>query len=182
MRWCNDKYKLDAKRQLDEWLKSLGYYTVQYIGYCADEVKRFSKRKGKRERYPLVEFGINESEILAWAKKHPIYNNYYKTNKRCGCMYCPLASSIGKAYLYKYYPENFKYMIDKARETEKEIAERVANLYRAFRETLNTTQIIKRKWQKQNGLKNWKLWRNKQTTNKLQCLICKSKKRGVGIG
>lgn len=120
-RWCNSKYKLDAKKQLDEWLKSLGCYTVMYIGYCADEVKRFSKRE--KERYPLVEFGINENEILAWAKKHPIYNNYYKTNTRCGCMYCPMASSVNKAYLYKYYPENFKYMIEKAREHEKEMSE-----------------------------------------------------------
>lgn len=36
-RWCNNEYKLSAQRQLDKWMKSLGYYVVHYIGYCADE-------------------------------------------------------------------------------------------------------------------------------------------------
>lgn len=102
-------------------MKSLGYYTVFYIGYCADEEKRFLKRMTptKREIYPLAENNVNESEIWKWAKDQPIYNNYYKTNKRCGCMYCPMAAYINFAYLYKYYPENFTYMIEKMRETEK---------------------------------------------------------------
>lgn len=39
VRWCVSKYKLDAKKQLDEMLKSSGYYSVSYIGYCLDEEK-----------------------------------------------------------------------------------------------------------------------------------------------
>ena len=70
------------------------------------------------EIYPLVENGFNESEILEWAKTQPIFNRYYLTNRRCGCMYCPLSSMIAWAYLCKYYPENWKYAIDKMRETE----------------------------------------------------------------
>lgn len=102
-------------------MKSLGFYTVFYIGYCADEKKRFMKRMTptNREVYPLVDFGVNENEILEWAKNQPIYNNYYKTNKRCGCMYCPMSSYINFAYLFKYYPDNFDFMITKMRETEK---------------------------------------------------------------
>lgn len=120
-RWCNDKYKLSAKKQLQDYMKSLGFYTVFYIGYCADEEKRFLKRMTPtmREIYPLAENDINESEIWEWAKDQPLYNNYYKTNKRCGCMYCPMASYINFAYLLKYYPTNFAYMIHKMRETEK---------------------------------------------------------------
>lgn len=119
-RWCNSEYKLSAQRQSVSWMKSLGYYTVHYIGYCADEEKRYAKRGDKvKEVYPLVEFGINEGEIWEWAKDQPVYNNYYKTNKRCGCMYCPMGSKMQMAYLYKYYPENFEYMIGKMRETEK---------------------------------------------------------------
>lgn len=119
-RWCNSVYKLDCEKQLKEWLNSLGYYNVQYIGYCADEEHRFAKRKNaqKLERYPLAENGINEDVILEWAKTQPIFNNYYKTNKRCGCMYCPMSSYMQFAYLYKYYPENFRYMLEKMRETE----------------------------------------------------------------
>lgn len=119
-RWCNNHYKLDAKKQLQEFMESLGFYTVFYIGYCADEEKRFMKRMTptNREVYPLVDFGINENEIWEWAKGQPIYNNYYKTNKRCGCMYCPMSSYINFAYLLKYYPDNYNFMIAKMRETE----------------------------------------------------------------
>ena len=33
-------------------------------------------------------------------------------------MYCPMSSFLNFAYLYKYYPENFRYMLEKMRETE----------------------------------------------------------------
>lgn len=120
-RWCNDKYKLDACKQLQDWMRSLGFYTVQYIGYCADEEKRFLKRTSltKREVYPLAENGIIEADILEWAKAQPLFHEYYKTNRRCGCMYCPMSSYINFAYLLKYYPENFEFMIARMRETEK---------------------------------------------------------------
>lgn len=38
-------------------------------------------------------------------------------------MYCPMSSFLNFAYLYKYYPENFRYMLEKMRETE-ELRER----------------------------------------------------------
>lgn len=119
-RWCNDKYKLDSKKQLEEWMKSLGYYVVHYIGYCADEENRFLKRKSDREIkiYPLAQNGIKEDTIWEWAKTQSIFNHYYETQRRCGCMYCPIASLLNFAYLYKYYPQNFTYMIAKMKETE----------------------------------------------------------------
>lgn len=117
-RWCNSMYKLDAKNQLTQYMKSLGKNTIFYIGYCADEFKRFDKRAQTNEIYPLAENGINENVILEWAKNVDIFNHYYLTNTRCGCMYCPLANKLNVAYLYKYYPENYKYMLDKMRETE----------------------------------------------------------------
>ncbi len=120
-RWCNSAYKLDAARQLSEWMESLGCYVVSYIGYCADEERRFNKRLSsqKIERYPLVENGIAEDGIWKWAKSQPIFNHFYETNKRCECMYCPMSSYITYAYLLKYYPENFDFMISRMRETEK---------------------------------------------------------------
>ncbi len=117
-RWCNSRYKLDAKRQLENFMKSLGFYAVFYIGYCVDEEKRFLKRGLQHERYPLVENDIKEDSILEWAKKQPIFNHYYETNRRCGCMYCPMSSYMNYAYLYKYYPDKFAYMLGKMKETE----------------------------------------------------------------
>lgn len=118
VRWCNSRYKLDAKKQLCEFLKSQGLYCVSYIGYCVDEVKRYNKRDNINEVYPLVDFNISESYILDWAKNIPIFNDYYKYNKRCGCMYCPMSSYMNYAYLLRYYPENFEFMISKMKETE----------------------------------------------------------------
>lgn len=120
-RWCNSAYKLDCAKQCEEWLNSLGYYTVAYIGYCADEEQRVNKRALRQdiERYPLLENGITEDVIWEWAKTQPIFNHFYETNRRCGCMYCPVTSYSNYAYLYKYYPDNFKFMIKKMRQTER---------------------------------------------------------------
>lgn len=129
-RWCNSKYKLDARRQLDDFLKSIGCYCVTYIGYCSNEIKRYTNRGEKvKEVYPLVENGINENVIWEWAKQQPIYNNYYVSNNRCGCMYCPMASKMQMAYLLKYYPENFEFMMSRMRETEKAREEELGRPY-----------------------------------------------------
>lgn len=48
IRWCNEHYKLDCKKQHDKWLASQGYYTVSYIGFCADEEKRFKRNDWKK--------------------------------------------------------------------------------------------------------------------------------------
>lgn len=117
-RWCNNSYKLDAKRQLDEFIKSQGAYTVYYIGYCKDEVKRYLKRTNTKEIYPLVELGIVEEDVLRWAKGQPIFNSYYKTQRRCGCMFCPMASRINLAYLLKYYPDKYSELMAMTKETE----------------------------------------------------------------
>ena len=120
VRWCSYTYKADANKQLQSWLKELGFFTVWYIGFCADETHRFKENKVKKgiERYPLAENGITEDVIWEWAKTQPIFNHFYETQRRCGCMYCSMSSYMNFAYLYKYYPENFDYMIGKMRETE----------------------------------------------------------------
>ena len=117
-RWCNSKYKLDAQKQLVEFMKKQGYNTIFYIGYCVDEERRYLDRCILNERFPLVEENISEDYILNWAKNVPIFNDYYKFNRRCGCMYCPLISFPSFAYLLKYYPNNYKYFIDKLLDSE----------------------------------------------------------------
>ena len=62
--------------------------------------------------------GITEDEILEWAKQQPISNDYYKYNRRCGCMYCPMMSLENTAYLFHYYPEEYKKLFQLARQTE----------------------------------------------------------------
>ena len=119
-RWCNDKYKLDSLKQLKEFMLSKGCYVVNYIGYCADEMNRVQTEINAKQKnvYPLVENNILEDEILEWAKQQPIYNDYYKYNRRCGCMYCPLASMDNLAYLLHYYPQEYETLIKLAKDTE----------------------------------------------------------------
>lgn len=99
---------------------SKGCYVVNYIGYCADELDRVNTERNQKQKnvYPLVENGIFEDDILAWAKEQPIYNDYYKYNKRCGCMYCPMMSMQNSAYLAHYYPEEYKKLVELAKSTE----------------------------------------------------------------
>lgn len=123
-RWCNSKYKLDAKRQLTEYLRSQGLRTVSYIGYCADETNRFSKRRGIDEIYPLVDAGITEDEILQWAQCQHCFHGWYITQKRQGCMFCPMANYSQYAYMLKYYPIMYGQMIDMMRKTERELTSR----------------------------------------------------------
>lgn len=131
VRWCNSEYKLDAKRQLVELLKSQGLECIHYIGYCADEHKRFEKRKenGITEIYPLVDFDIHEKDILNWAKNVELFNDYYKINKRCGCMFCPCANLLQHAYTLKYYPQQYDEMIAYMKETEYIVSKRREKKY-----------------------------------------------------
>ena len=127
-RWCNSQYKLDAKRQLESFLKSQGCFLVNYIGLCADEQKRFRYKETKDGIplviYPLVDFNINEDIILKWAQTQPIFNDYYIYNKRCGCMCCPLSSTEGLVYTKKYYPDQYDYLMGLALKHEKEMAKK----------------------------------------------------------
>lgn len=153
-RWCNNHYKLDAQKQLVEFMKSLGYNTYFYIGYCKDEERRYNKKSNiLNERYPLVEGGVLEQDIWEWAKTQPIFNDYYKYNKRCGCMYCPMSSLLNFAYLYKYYPQNFEYMLSKMRESEKKVSEKYGRPFviRGKNPNYNADyieNIVKTKWLK----------------------------------
>lgn len=120
VRWCNSKYKLDALQQLKEFMVTRGCYVVSYIGYCADEQHRANGKchLNQKNIYPLIENGIIEDIILEWAKTQPIFNDYYKFNLRCGCMFCPMSSMENHAYLLYYYPEQYELMMNLARHTE----------------------------------------------------------------
>lgn len=151
-RWCNSTYKLDAKKQLDQFMKSQGCYVVSYIGYCADEEKRYAHRgEKKKEVYPLVDFGITEDRIWQWAKTQPIFNNFYKVNRRCGCMYCPAADRYNLAYLLTYYPHEYERFMQLCRDTESAVERKTGKKHSIFQGNAkyNTDWVdrsIKEKW------------------------------------
>lgn len=123
VRWCNTKYKLDCEAQLKKLLKNNGCKPVKYIGLCADETKRFKYEVGNITEnsdtiYPLAEEGITEASIYEWAKKQPIFDNYYHFNYRQGCMFCPMASMRELAYMKVFYPDSFDKLMEYHKEYE----------------------------------------------------------------
>lgn len=124
-RWCNSEYKLDCKKQLNKWIADQNCRPLAYIGLCADEKQRFKYDIGDWEEqdvcYPLAEEGIEEWQILEWAKKQPIFENYYNYFTRQGCRMCPQMSMLEMAYLLKTDEPTFNYMFDCIRKTEDKI-------------------------------------------------------------
>lgn len=124
-RWCSNQYKKSCHDQLDKWIKSQNCRPVMYIGFCADEVKRFKYqlkdyKEGFDEVYPLALEGIEEHTILDWAKNIDIFENWYKIFERQGCMMCPLSTMKERAYIKIKYPELYKYYMDLAYKSENE--------------------------------------------------------------
>lgn len=121
-RWCNSDYKLDCKKQLNEWILQQNCRPLAYIGFCADETKRFKYELGEWENqeccYPLAEEGITEDVILEWAKTQPIFKGWYKHFKRQGCMICPQLSRKEMAYLSLHYPDVWNKWIEMIRKYE----------------------------------------------------------------
>ena len=124
-RWCNSDYKLDCKKQLNEWIASQNCRPVAYIGFCADEENRFKYEIGNWKSqdvcYPLAEEGIEEWQILEWARNVPLFDDYYKYFDRQGCKLCPFLSMKELAYLYKTDQETFEYMFSCLKQTEQRI-------------------------------------------------------------
>lgn len=127
-RWCNNPYKIDCKRQLNEWIREQNCRPIAYIGFCADEVKRFrfdianEDWKLQDECYPLAEEGIEESFILQWARKQDIFSDYYKLFDRMGCKMCPMASMLEWAYFLKKEPKEYEESINLIKNTELKVA------------------------------------------------------------
>lgn len=121
-RWCNSDYKLDAEKQMISWIESQGCRPVAYIGFCADETRRFKYQLGNWEKgnicYPLAEEGICESEVLSWARTQPIFMDWYKYFLRQGCRYCPNLSMKEIAFMCKYEPESFEFFFKCIKEYE----------------------------------------------------------------
>lgn len=114
-RWCNSKYKLDAERQVTDWVKSQNCRPIAYIGLCADETNRFKYEIGSNWKlgdkcYPLAEENIPENVILDWAKNCYIFNNWYNVFKRQGCMFCPNLTQGELAYMKIFYPASYEFL------------------------------------------------------------------------
>lgn len=144
-RWCNSEYKLDAEKQMIKWIESMNCRPVAYIGFCADESRRFKYEIGNWEKeqicYPLAEEGIEEKDILMWARTQEIFRDWYKYFDRQGCKLCPCLSRKEIAYMCKYEPETYEQYFDYIRSYEQQF-----NTMLWGEPCDNVKERIERKW------------------------------------
>lgn len=108
--WCNDRLKQRPFRAYEKQLKEAGEYTI-YLGIAADEPRRLAKLEENRKS-PLAEWKMTEEDCLNYLKEKDLYNPLYDRFKRTGCYLCPKQSLKSLRILRKYYPEQWKYMLE----------------------------------------------------------------------
>lgn len=99
-RWCTAMLKT---RQINRLVRRLSknYKVVEYVGIAADERHRM---KGKN--YPLVDWGMSESDCLAYCKVRGFdWDGLYDLFPRVSCWCCPLQGLDELRCLRKQFPE-----------------------------------------------------------------------------
>lgn len=119
-RWCNRSFKMDTLRDIDKAFPK--NKVIRYVGLCANETSRVKDKDN--EIYPLYEMGVFEETIWKWAKNQPLFNDYYKYNRRQGCMYCPMQDMNNSKYNSIYYPDIYNWYMGLAEESEKIISDK----------------------------------------------------------
>ncbi len=98
-RWCTAMLK---QRIIERYLRDLAkeYDVVQYIGIAADEPRRIHEHC-----YPLVEWGMTESDCLAYCKERGFdWDGLYDLFSRVSCWCCPLQPLSELRTLRKQFP------------------------------------------------------------------------------
>lgn len=108
--WCNDRLKQRPFRTYEKQLKEQGEYII-YLGIAADEPRRLAKLEANRKA-PLAEWGMTETNCLDFLKERDLYNPLYDRFKRTGCYLCPKQNLKALRTLRKYYPEQWKRMLE----------------------------------------------------------------------
>ena len=90
---------------------------VWYVGIASDEAGRIngaeSKRGGVFKSYPLIDWGMTEEECLDYCLKRGFdWGGLYDHFSRVSCFCCPLKGKRELRILRKYYPEQWKQMLE----------------------------------------------------------------------
>ena len=107
-RWCT----CIKNTTIGKWARSQGAGTVQCIGIAADE----NRPMKDGFRYPLVEWGVTESDALAYCLEHGYdCGGLYEHMDRASCWCCPLQSLKSARALRKFHPELWTELMDMER-------------------------------------------------------------------
>ena len=101
-RWCTTR----KTQTINRYLSQYGEHK-SYIGIAADEPKRV-----KDQLYPLVEWGVSESDALAYCKSRGYtWGGLYDHFKRVSCYCCPLQSLDELRQLRRHHPNEWIQML-----------------------------------------------------------------------
>ena len=113
-RWCTG-FKKDRMR---EYLKNKygeRESIIQYIGYCADEDKRTSRKlySSYESSYPLVDAGITTSDALEICKSYGFdFGGVYDHHQHFNCWLCPLQKVSEIEWLFENDKEKWNVLRD----------------------------------------------------------------------
>lgn len=154
-RWCNSHLKMNCEKQLQELFKNKRNI-VNYIGICANENGRCKNDPTKL--YPLCEMGVYEETIWKWAKNQSIFNDFYKYNRRQGCLYCPMQAMANSKYNSVYYPELYEYFMTLAEQTEEKRSKELVRNFSVWSSNPKYDTAYRRQRIEQMELKEIEKW------------------------
>lgn len=110
--FCTREAKAIPSKNFIKSLSPNRFKTTILVGYTANEVERgrISNFDYGVARYPLHEWGWNESEVTEFLKSRGIMNTLYKHFNRTGCYICPKQSKQSLYNLYLNYPKQWEIM------------------------------------------------------------------------
>lgn len=106
-RWCTGELKIHLINKEVKRIKG-EYHALHYVGIAADEAQRC-----KKERYPLVEWGITEAQALQICYNHGFnFGGLYEIYHRASCWCCPLQRIDELRKLRCHHPELWERLLD----------------------------------------------------------------------
>lgn len=106
-RWCTGELKTHLINKEVKRIKG-EYHALHYVGIAADEAQRC-----KKERYPLVEWGITEAQALQICYNHGFdFGGLYEIYHRVSCWCCPLQRIDELRKLRCHHPELWERLLD----------------------------------------------------------------------
>ena len=105
-RWCTR----EKVRCIQKYLKKIPG-SISCIGFAAEETKRVKNNKDKI--YPLIEWGVSESQALAYCLDNGFdWSGLYKHFRRVSCFCCPFQRLSDLRTLRIQFPELWLKMLD----------------------------------------------------------------------
>ena len=108
-RWCTREKALAIHRYSANITRP-----ISCIGFASDEAHRKEKISGRgpRQRYPLIEYGIDEKRALEICKSHGFHwDGLYNHFDRVSCYCCPLQSKRELRKLRDHFPDLWTQML-----------------------------------------------------------------------